>query len=396
MDDADVVIIGAGAAGLSLARRLAALGPAGPAAALVLEPPAGPLRSPQRTWCWWEAAPGGEYDAAVRASWDRVAVYGPGGGRTEAPVAPLRYKMLRSDDFAALVARELADRPAVRRLTAAVTAVRDGGRWAEVDADTPAGRLRLRARWVFDSRPPAVLPPARTRLVQHFRGWFVRTARPAFDPAAALLMDFRVPQPPRGLAFGYVLPTGPGQALVEYTRFSRAPLGREAYDAELDRYTREVLGLGPFEVTGSEQGAIPMTDAVFPRRTGARVFRIGTAGGATRPATGYTFSGIQRQTRAIARAYAAGRVPLPPPAHRRRHLVMDAALLRALDRGRLDGAAYFAGLFAGHPPGRLLRFLDGRSRLRDELLIGLRGPVLPMALSCAELALLRRRAGHPG
>ncbi|AXI76572.1 lycopene cyclase family protein [Peterkaempfera bronchialis] len=396
MEDAEVVIIGAGAAGLSLARRLAATRPAGPV--VLLEPPDGPLRSPVRTWCWWEAADGGEYDAAVRASWDRIAVHGPAGERVEAPLAPLRYKMLRSDDFETLVAGELAGHPAVHRLPGAVTAVHDGPRAAEVVADTPGGVLRLRARWVFDSRPPRELPPARTRLLQHFRGWFVRTAEAAFDPAVALLMDFRVPQPSGGLAFGYVLPTGPRGALVEYTRFSADLLGRDAYDAALDRYVREVLGLGRFRTTGTEQGAIPMTDGAFPRRVGARVFRIGTAGGATRPATGYTFSAIQRQSRGIAQAYAAGRVPVPPPPHRRRHLTMDAALLRALDRGRLDGAAYFTGLFRSHPPGRLLRFLDGGSTLREEAMVGLRGPVVPMALSCAELPLLRRRprVGRPG
>ncbi|MFF4650714.1 lycopene cyclase family protein [Streptomyces sp. NPDC001380] len=386
-EDAEVVVVGAGAAGLSLARHLAGVVTDGPL--VVVEPPDGPARSPLRTWCWWEAGPG-PYDAAVRHTWDRIAVHGPDGTLTDRPIAPLRYRMLRSDDFEALVGAELAAHPAVRRVTGRVTAVRDGAHRAEVDVEAPEGPRRLRARWVFDSRPLPALPPARTSLLQHFRGWFVRTPAPVFDPGAALLMDFRLPQPPRGVAFGYVLPTGPREALVEYTLFSRARLDGPAYDAGLEHYLREVLGVAEFEVTGTEEGAVPMTDAAFPRRTGARTFRIGTAGGATRPATGYTFSTAQRQARAVAAAYAAGRVPVPPPPHRRRHLAMDAALLRAVDTGRISGAELLAGLVASGPPERLLRFLDGGSSLREEVLMGFRTPVVPMALTCLELPLLRR------
>jgi lycopene beta-cyclase len=46
---------------------------------------------------------------------------------------------------------------------------------------------------------------------------------------------------------------------------------------------------------------------------------------------------------------------------------MDAVLLRALDSGRLDGAAFFTDLFDRHPVERVLRFLDGASSPREEL-----------------------------
>ena len=41
------------------------------------------------------------------------------------------------------------------------------------------------ARWVVDTRPVAPARPGRVRLLQHFRGWFVRTATDGFDPAVA-------------------------------------------------------------------------------------------------------------------------------------------------------------------------------------------------------------------
>ncbi|SMF73113.1 lycopene cyclase family protein [Streptomyces sp. Amel2xC10] len=392
MPHADVAVLGAGAAGLSLAHRLARTAPGARRVSTVLvDAPPGPLRPPSRTWCYWEQGTG-PYDAALTAEWRRLRVHAPGDRPpVEDDIAPLRYKMLRSDDFEHLVARDLAHCDDVRRLRATVDTVVGDADGAEIRARTDEGRpVTVHARWVFDSRPLTRLPAARTTLLQHFHGWFVRTRRPVFDPDAVVLMDFRVPQPPRGLAFGYLLPTGRQEALVEYTEFSDAVLPRAAYERALHGYTRDVLRLGELEVTATETGVIPMTDARFPRRPAPSVFRIGAAGGATRPSTGYTFSAVQRQTRAVADALRDGRCPLPPPAHSARSRAMDAVLLRALASGRVDGAAFFTRLFTRVPMERLLRFLDGGTRLHEDLSVGIRTPVLPMLRCAAELPWLAR------
>ncbi|KEG43959.1 lycopene cyclase family protein, partial [Streptomyces griseorubens] len=280
MLQADVAIVGAGAAGLSLAHRLAGPGSGrrAPSVALLDAPP-GPLRPPRRTWCFWEAGPG-RFDAAVTASWRSLRVRDRGGRPIHGDIAPLRYKMIRSDDFEHLVARDLAGHDRVRRVEGTVDAVEDVPGGALVRLRDRDGKSRVvGARWVFDSRPPGSLPAARTTLLQHFHGWFVRTARPAFAPGTAELMDFRTPQPAEGLSFGYVLPLGRHDALVEYTEFSPRPLTPDAYESAVRHYTDDVLRLGDLEVLSTETGVIPMTDAVMPRRTGQSVFRIGAAGG---------------------------------------------------------------------------------------------------------------------
>ncbi|MET9389785.1 lycopene cyclase family protein [Streptomyces sp. NPDC006624] len=388
----DVVIVGGGAAGLSLANRL--LG-TGAATVTVVEPPDGPGRPAERTWCYWDDGDGdGDFEDAVAARWPLLRVHGPDGAALTVDPAPARYRMVRSAAFERLVHARLAHAPGGRLLRATAGTVRDVPGGAEVRCTEPGGRtLTLRARRVFDSRPLPALPPARTQLLQHFRGWFVRTGTDRFDPGVADLMDFRVPQPPHGLAFGYVLPLAPDRALVEYTEFSRAPLTTAAYEAALGHYAREVLGLGAFTVESAEEGVIPMTDARFPRRTGEAVFRIGTAGGATRPATGYTFAAVQRHSRAVAAALRDGDGRVPPP-HGRRALFMDAVLLRALDTGRIDGPAFFTDLFRRTPAHRLLRFLDGATSFREEWGIGLRTPVGPMLRTALEVPFLPRRT-HP-
>ncbi|MDK1474595.1 lycopene cyclase family protein [Streptomyces sp. 549] len=393
--DVDVAVIGAGAAGLALTAALAdgSRGARTPSVVL-LEAPPGPLRPGDRTWCFWEDAHG--WEDAVCASWPRIQVAHRDGTRTDADVSPMRYRMIRSRDFESAARRRWAGRPQVRTLSATVTDVRDGPGGATVHYGTPDGAARaLRARWVFDSRPLPRLPPARTTLLQHFRGWFVRLPEPAFDPGAAVLMDLRTPQPRHGLSFGYVLPLSEREALVEYTEFSRQVLDRAGYDHALRDYTERTLGLGPLTVTATEQGVIPMTDAVFPRSAGRSVFRVGAAGGATRPSTGYTFAAALRQAEATAAAYHAGGRPVPPAAHRPWSRAMDAVLLRALDTGRVDGADFFSRLFRNNPAPRLLRFLGGTSTLPEDLRIGTTTPVWPMLRTSAEVPLVRRRPARP-
>ncbi|SFY44438.1 lycopene cyclase family protein [Streptomyces atratus] len=387
-EESDVIVIGGGAAGLSLAHRLTENGGA---TVTVVEPPDGPLRPAERTWCYWDAGVDG-LEEAVSASWSVLRLHGADRRPVVVGPAPLTYRMVRSTDFERLVHGRLARSDGGRLLRATVESVRCVPGGAEVRCMLTGGwSLTLRARRVFDSRPLPVLPPARTWLLQHFRGWFVRTDADRFDPLVADLMDFRVPQPAHGLAFGYVLPLAPDRALVEYTQFSGNALTTEAYESALGHYCRDVLGLGALTVERAEQGVIPMTDARFPRRAGPAHFRVGTAGGATRAATGYTFAAVQRQSRAIAAALRDGRTTIPAP-HGRRASAMDAVLLRALDTGRIDGPRFFTDLFRRIPAERLLRFLDGATSLREEWGIGLRTPVLPMLRTAAELPFVPRRS----
>lgn len=291
-------------------------------------------------------------------------------------LAPLRYAMVRSGPVYARAAAAERRLGVVRVDAAVAELVDDGGRVLLRGAD---GGLLARAAWVLDSRPGPPCRPGRTSWLQHFRGWWVEADGPVFDPGRAVLMDFRTPQPGRGVSFGYVLPVTDRYGLVEYTEFSPVRLTDGGYDRALRGYLGQ-LGLCPdaLVVREVEEGVIPMTDAPFSRRPSPRVVRLGTAGGATRPSTGFTFAAMLRQADQVAEAVVAGRPPVPGPAYPRRHRWLDAVALRALDTGRVRGPEFFARLFDRNPAERVLRFLDGATSVAEELAVMRSSPLVPM------------------
>jgi lycopene beta-cyclase len=217
------------------------------------------------------------------------------------------------------------------------------------------------------------------------------------DVHVPVLMDLSTPQLPRTVTFGYVLPLEPDLALVEFTVFSAASAGRwptARYEQELRAYLARRWGCSGGQVTveAVEDGAIPMTDAVFRSRPAKRVVRVGAAGGATRGSTGYTFAAMYRQASEIAADLRADRDPVPARAYPLRHRAIDGALLTALDDGLVEGADLFAGLWLSQPPARLLRFLDGTSSLREEWAVMATAPRLPMGRATARW--FTRRTGE--
>ena len=367
----DVAIVGAGGAGATVLIQLAARRrpDAAPLTVAVVDPVHRTGRD--RTWCFWDAG-SSPVEAAVHRRWGSVLLVDEHGTAHRLDLDPLRYVMVRSQDLYALSDKAVADL-GVLRIDARATSVVDGEDRAVVHTDEG----RIEARWVLDSRPARPRRAATTALLQHFRGWMVRFPTDVLDPAAPVFMDFTVPRAASGVAFGYVLPDDARSGLVEYTEFSRRRLPDGAYDEALARYLADRWG-SAYEIDDVEDGAIPMTDAVPVRRAGRRIVRLGTAGGATRASTGYTFAAMQRQAGAVAAALLAGTDPLPPPAYPARHRWMDSVLLHALDRGLVDGPTLFTRLLLANPPARILRFLDGSTSPTEELRILRTTPALAM------------------
>jgi len=378
--DYDVGIIGAGLAGLSLAARLADPAFAG-LRVLVLESRVHYRRD--RTWSYWSMQPH-PFQAAVESSWARWSVVAP--GRTVTRGAPgLRYESIPADRLYAL---------AIDRIHAAPHITLRQGVTVDAEEDSRGVELRfagetVRARFAFDTRPPAKLGAHGP--CQVFAGWEVETRDAVFDRSTVTLMDFRCAQA-GATHFTYVLPSAANRALVEDTWFAPSGLPPPDHPAAIRGYLRDRYGVTDFKILFEERGALPM-DPVFRPAAGRWLLPIGTAGGGTRPSTGYAFNAIQTQCDAIAADLMAGRVPrqarLRPGVVR----VMDRVLLDMLDRRPDRAAALFTSLFERCGPHPLARFLNDRAGMADLLAVGLAMPLLPTTL--ATLQVLARRTEWP-
>ena len=179
-------------------------------------------------------------------------------------------------------------------------------------------------------------------------------------------MDFRVGQE-HGTSFIYIMPFAENRALVEYTLFSGALLPKEEYDAALRNYITNHLRTSDFSISGHEFGVIPMTNYNFPTHRG-NIINIGTAGGQTKPSSGYTFQFIQKHSARIVEKLAAGQHPTVTE-NKKRFRFYDSTLLDILTNKTVPGKDIFTTLFKKNKPQQVLRFLDNESTLGDEFRI---------------------------
>lgn len=388
----DVAIVGAGCAGLSACLALLEAGMTGPIVLLDSRE----QYLDDRTWCFWDVEPT-PFSHLARASWTTWMVRDEAGAvRVDAPETP--YLCLAATDFYTSVLASIAAYPNVE--------LRLGGRIGDPDdhlhdeelyglasVATPDGPVR--ARHIIDSRglaaTSAEIDEARrtsTWVPQQFAGLHIVADRDVFDPAECRLMDFGVDQG-RGPRFLYVLPVSASEALVEVVSLAAAPFDSSGVRGEIDGYLASEFGLGAHEFTviGDERGYIPMTDHRFVRHPSPHVTRMGMAGGATRPSTGYTFLGIQRSCRDL----VAHLVDRRPDATEPACSLLDAVFLRFLATHPAEAPRVFGLLFRRVPTPSLVRFLTERSGTLDHLRLILALPKLPFLATAGQVIVDRAR-----
>ena len=357
----DFIVTGAGAAGRSFAYQLTR-STLRDKRVLLIDRAEKTADTHDRTWCFWEQGEG-PFEAVVKHRWPILWCY-QGKMERRLEIAPYQYKMILSGDYYAYTDAHLTGFPNVERLYGSVTALTQTDKAVQVTVDG----VTYTADWCINSLPGSRIDKSRVNyLDQHFRGWFIRTEEPVFDPGEAVMMDFRIPQE-GDFRFMYVLPTSQREALVEVAIFSNEHLRAEAYDQIIGDYlTKHWPGLGSFTVERREMGNIPMTDHPFTPHDG-RIVNLGLHGGDTRASTGYTFLYIHRRVaRIIAHLEQHGTPLAPTPCSWRRHRRYDQLMLRVLEQGLYPGDELFGQLFAKNEPRRLLSFLNAESKVTDEL-----------------------------
>ncbi|GAC1586362.1 MAG: lycopene cyclase family protein [Hymenobacter sp.] len=361
--DFDYLLVGGGAAGLSLAYHLAQEPRLAGQKVLLIEPDAKDRND--RTWSYWADEPM-VFDGLAAHEWQQIAFRSPGFAKVMA-LGRYRYRMIRGLDYYQFVHQALAGNPQFTLVRGSVTSLENTA--AGVRAHSSAGEFT--ARYGFDSRPPDLArlkqPRHHRYLWQHFVGWEVETDHDVFDPSTVEFMDFRGEQHHEA-RFMYVLPFTPRRALVEYTLFSEALLPRAAYEAAIRAYLHDDRGLAHYRVLTEEAGAIPMTDHPLPARHGPHLIHLGTRGGRAKPSTGYAFKRIQQQSARLVSALAStGHPPTDPTGDRWQFRLFDTLLLDIMQRQGETTRDIFRQLFERNPVERIFRFLDETTSWADNL-----------------------------
>ena len=368
-DRYDYIITGAGCAGLSLVLHMIESGAFGDKRILLVDKDA--KQTNDRTWCFWEKGEG-LFQSIVHKEWRKLDFHTPHFSK-ELQIKPYTYKLIRGQQFYRYCLERISQQPNIQFVQAPVEEVfdEDGETGAVID-----GR-KVVSDYVFNSilfeRPQ--LAPNEYWLLQHFKGWLVRTEKPVFDPAKATLMDFRIGQE-QGTSFVYVLPFSATEALVEYTLFSGALLQQSQYDAVLEAYLHEYWGVEDYEVAETEFGVIPMTNYTFPPRQG-KVLHLGTAGGQTKGSSGYTFRFIQKHSSALVESLVRYGHPFAVEPDGKRFQFYDSVLLHILYHRKLEGRAIFEDLFRRNEPQQIFKFLDNETTLLQDMRILKTLPIMP-------------------
>jgi lycopene beta-cyclase len=228
------------------------------------------------------------------------------------------------------------------------------------------------AAWVLDSRISfsslELKPEKFSYLKQHFLGWEIESGEKAFDPDMFTMFDLCA-SGEDGFCFYYILPFSENRALVEFTVFSQNLWEDSRYRVALESYLDDSLKGGGYRIIEEEQGVIPMTDHPFPRKLGERVMSIGTAGGRVKPSTGYAFSRIQRDSKAIASSLVKYGHPFKVPSDSARRRFYDSLLLEVLKSQSSRAPEIFTMLYKRNDIRRVLRFLDEKTTLLEEVQI---------------------------
>jgi lycopene beta-cyclase len=362
--EVDLIILGAGCAGLSLAARLADAGTS--LRVMAIEARADYVDD--RSWCFWQPNDHA-LSRLVSTTWRSWTFSGVDGRSATRSVRGMSYQYIRGSDFYADAMARIAASPQVTVQMAtpvdALEAVPGGVRLI-----TPSGAMT--ARWVVDTRP--VRQPA--MLYQCFTGVELESATrlPFARDEAGLMTSMRADT--AGLAFTYLLPISPTRALVEWTRFSAHPLREAQLVAGLDE-TLERLSLGNVPVVRRERGVLPMGHPPGTTPSLPGVVHAGVAGGALRAASGYAFLRIQRWADSCTRALLEGRAPVGHPAEPWARREMDRIFLQAVRAHPEKTADYFLAMAERVAPQRLVRFLSDEATAGDYLSIIASLPFIP-------------------
>ncbi len=319
--------------------------------------------SVNKTWCFWETGNSVWKDYIVK-SWDTV-IFKSKGFKKEKSLKNYSYKMIKSKFFLDSIINKINHANNFDFFQDEIVDFVE----SENNVLVKTKSNQFLANNVFNSCVDINEIKSKTSypfLLQHFLGWTIETRESIFNEKKATIMDFSIDQKDE-TRFFYVLPLSDKKALIEFTVFSKDLLKKDEYELELIKYIKS-LRVDKYKIIEDEFGVIPMTCYPFEKKNTSKILNIGTAGGWTKPSSGYTFKFIEKNTIKLL-AHIKKNTQLSNFKIKTRHWIYDLIFLDVLYKNNYLGSNLFTKMFSKNPMEKIFMFLDNETSITDELKI---------------------------
>jgi len=340
MRDFDIIIIGGGCSGLSLAYQLEIKSKLQNKSLAIIDHRDKYYRD--KTWSFWKVNEHDFKDCVIK-SWDQFSINSKKGTLYK-NCKKFPYQSIDSGLFYDKIINKLKQNKNVHFLKS-------------------KNEINLNSSIIFNSVPE--IDNARGELWQHFCGYEIEAEKEFFDDKILNLMDFNCDQK-KSVHFFYTLPFSKKKALVETTWLSTmSNHEEEEYDQQLKDYIENHLNLKNYNLIYKEVGKIPLfrTSNINNKNK----INIGTAGGMTRLSTGYTFLNIQDQSKYLANNLEnlASRKTFKLPT---KYEFLDKIFLRVLKKNPKIMPDIFYKMFKSKSD-KIINFLSNKSNWGEDISI---------------------------
>ena len=275
-------------------------------------------------------------------------------------LSPYKYKMIKSNEFYLYIGDKISKASNFTYLNSTVNEIDKVNNKVKTDDGEFSSSI------IFSSIYNEVSFKKYPLLKQHFIGWTIETKNENFDDNKITFMDFSVDQKDE-IRFMYILPFSKNKALIEYTLFSGEIINDDEYEKEIKTYLKKKNILN-YSIVEKEKGMIPMTCYPFFENNTDTYFQIGTAGGWSKPSTGYTIKNSIEKIDIIINSLKQNK-PLSKIRFKNRFWYYDLLFLDVLIASKGKGSQVFSDLFKNNDPIKIFKFLDEKTSVIEELSI---------------------------
>jgi lycopene beta-cyclase len=226
------------------------------------------------------------------------------------------------------------------------------------------------ASHVFDSRIPEEFSVENTSsisIIQHFKGWVIKTETDTFVDDSVTMMDYRL-KDGNQTTFMYVLPFSKTEALIEFTYFTENLVEEHVYDDYIKQYIKTYLEIDHYSIIETEMGQIPMTNYDFAKFNTNNITKIGTGGGWVKGSTGYSFKLTEKRVATIIENLKMNKRP-SLSLFKSKYKFYDKVFLKVLKSENDKGEWIFRQFYGENNNTTMFRFLDEESSLIEDITI---------------------------